>query len=103
MDIAAAHHAFKRAVEKAKSQSAFAREVGASQQLISYLLKHKKPLSAKYVLPAERAYGVPRHELRADIYPPSDGSPSPRIAVVSDGAPIVACDRSANSHLENAR
>jgi DNA-binding transcriptional regulator YdaS (Cro superfamily) len=64
------HEALKRALAKADgNQSAFAAAVGTSQQRISYLLAKKKPLPAELVLKTEEAYGIPRHELRPDIYP----------------------------------
>lgn len=64
------HEAFKRALAKAdNNQSAFASAVGTSQQRVSYLLKHEKPCPAELVLKTEQVYGIPRHELRPDIYP----------------------------------
>jgi DNA-binding transcriptional regulator YdaS (Cro superfamily) len=66
----------ERAVEAAKSQSAYADAVGTSQQRISYLLKHKKPMPAEFVLKTESAFGIPRHESRPDIYP----APAPAAA-----------------------
>ena len=91
--------AFEEALTNARTQTAFAKEVGCSQQLVSYLVKHRLPLSPKFVLRTEAAFGVSRHRLRPDIYP--HGVPSsfqPHSGVVSSGAPIVACDRSAVLH-----
>jgi DNA-binding transcriptional regulator YdaS (Cro superfamily) len=64
------HEALKRALAKAdNNQSAFAAAIGTSQQRVSYLLKHEKPLPAELVLKAEQAFGIPRHDLRPDLYP----------------------------------
>ena len=64
------HEALKRALAKADdNQSAFAAAIGTSQQRISYLLKNEKPLPAELVLKTEEVYGIPRHELRQDVYP----------------------------------
>jgi DNA-binding transcriptional regulator YdaS (Cro superfamily) len=64
------HEALKRALAKADdNQSAFAAAVGTSQQRISYLLKNGKSMPAELVLKTEEVYGIPRHELRPDIYP----------------------------------
>jgi DNA-binding transcriptional regulator YdaS (Cro superfamily) len=61
--------ALERAVEAAGSQSKFAAAVGTSQQLVSYWLTNRKALPAEFVLPAEAALGISRHDLRPDIYP----------------------------------
>lgn len=61
--------ALERAVELAGSQSKFATAVGTSQQLVSYWLANDKPLPAEFVLTAEAALGLSRHDLRPDIYP----------------------------------
>ncbi len=116
------HQAFESAVAAVKTQGAFARGVNTSQQRISYLLKHRRPMPAELVLPAEALTGMPRHILRPDIYPapaPADDAASdtnqpdlfPDAAaadaihggVVPASAPIVACDRSAILHPEVPR
>jgi len=57
-------------VEKAGSQSDFARRIGTSQQLVSYWLSRRKnELPAEFVLAAEREFGISRHDIRPDIYP----------------------------------
>ena len=64
------HDALRRAVEAAGgNQSRFAREVGTSQQLVSYWLANGRPLPGELVLAAERAGFGSRHELRPDLYP----------------------------------
>lgn len=71
MDTKRAHAAFRKALKKAgNNQSRFAAAIGTSQQLVSYWLSRGKVLPAEYVLAAEAATGVSRHELRPDIYPP---------------------------------
>lgn len=70
MDEHPFHQALKRAVERAgNNQSQFARDIGTSQQLVSYWLAKGKPLPGEMVLAAERAGYGSRHELRPDIYP----------------------------------
>lgn len=68
------HQTLLDAISKAGSQSAFARAVGTSQQRVSYLIQNKKPLPAELVLPAEAAFGIPRGELRPDLYPPESNA-----------------------------
>ena len=51
------------------NQSAFARAIGTSQQLVSYWLRNNKALPAEFVLPTEAATGISRHDLRPDLYP----------------------------------
>lgn len=68
------YHALRKAVDLAGSQVAFAKAAGTSQQLVSYWLKNEKPLPAEFVLNVEATLGVPRHELRPDIYPISQAS-----------------------------
>lgn len=53
------------------SQAALAESIGVSQQTVSnWLKKTKAGVAAEYVLPIERETGVPRYELRPDLYPP---------------------------------
>lgn len=41
-----------------------------TQAMVWYWLERsKKGMAAEWVIPIEQASGVPRHELRADIYP----------------------------------
>ncbi len=64
------HQALRKAVERAdNNQSRFAREVGTTQQLVSYWLANGRPLPAELVLAAEKAGFGTRHELRPDVYP----------------------------------
>ena len=57
------------ALRIAGTQTALAEAIGASQQLLSYLVRHNRPISAKYVLATEAATGISRHDLRPDLYP----------------------------------
>jgi DNA-binding transcriptional regulator YdaS (Cro superfamily) len=60
--------ALKRAEQTAGSVVALARALGVTSQAISQW--HKRHVPAERVLDVERATGVPRHELRPDLYPP---------------------------------
>ncbi|HCB75142.1 MAG TPA: hypothetical protein DEP91_03070 [Sphingomonas bacterium] len=64
------HAALKDALKAADdNQSRFAREIGTSQQLVSYWLNNGRPLPAEFVLAAEAAGFGSRHDLRPDLYP----------------------------------
>lgn len=92
--------ALNAAVTRSGSQSAFGRLCGVSQTAVWKWLQSSKRLPAEHVLKVERETGVSRHLLRPDIYPndiagtelPAHGD------VVTSGAPVVACDRSATLH-----
>lgn len=64
-----------RAVEVAKGQSALAKMIGVKQAHVWWWLNKSKRVPAEKVLQIEQATGVPRHELRPDIYPPPAASP----------------------------
>ena len=51
------------------NQSAFAKAIGTSQQLVSYWIRNAKALPAEHVLATEKATGISRHDLRPDLYP----------------------------------
>lgn len=74
------HHdafaAFERAVAAAGSQSELARQVGCTPANIGQLLRSKSLLSGRFVLKAEAATGISRHELRPDLYPLEDTQPA---------------------------
>jgi DNA-binding transcriptional regulator YdaS (Cro superfamily) len=57
--------ALKRAIESAGGQAEFARLIGITAQAVSQW-DEVPPLR---VLSVERISGVPRHELRPDLYP----------------------------------
>jgi DNA-binding transcriptional regulator YdaS (Cro superfamily) len=62
--------ALELAVEKAGGQTALARKIGTSQELIHFWLNRAlKGVAPEYVLKIERVTGVSRHLLRPDVYP----------------------------------
>jgi len=67
--------ALDRAVVAAGGQSALARAIGVQQAHVWYWLKKRGgKVPAEQVLPIEAATGVPRHELRPDLYPTPDSA-----------------------------
>jgi DNA-binding transcriptional regulator YdaS (Cro superfamily) len=64
------HNGLIRAKEVAGGPSGLAPLLKITPQAISQW----KKVPAERVLEVERATGVPRHELRPDIYPPPEGS-----------------------------
>jgi DNA-binding transcriptional regulator YdaS (Cro superfamily) len=84
--------AFDLAVTRAGSQSELARICGCTPANIGQLLQKKRTLPAEYVLKVEAATGVPRHDLRPDLYPRGlqDDSPFRPAAVVDGGGEAVA-------------
>jgi DNA-binding transcriptional regulator YdaS (Cro superfamily) len=69
--------ALARAVAAAKGQTGLARALGTTQSNVwEWLNRTPRGLPAELVLKAEAATGVPRHELRPDIFPaPDEGRP----------------------------
>jgi DNA-binding transcriptional regulator YdaS (Cro superfamily) len=61
------HQALSRAKEAANGSSALARAL--SDQITPQAISQWKQVPAERVLDVERITGVPRHELRPDIYP----------------------------------
>jgi len=69
----------QRALELPKfdgKQSRLAEAIGTSQQNISNWIAKGAPLPAELVRKAEAETGIPRHEWRPDIYPPSEYAPT---------------------------
>jgi len=66
--------ALERAIAAAGGQSALARLIGKSQGHVWHWLKVGKRVPAEAVLAIEGATGVPRHELRPDVYPAAGGT-----------------------------
>ena len=60
------------AVQKAGSQTAFAKLIGKRQSTIHHWLKGKKDLPAELVFFVEDKLGLPRHDLRPDLFPRED-------------------------------
>ena len=61
--------ALQRAIEAAGSQTALAEKINVTQQAISALVKRGARVSAEMAISIERETGVPRHELRPDLWP----------------------------------
>jgi DNA-binding transcriptional regulator YdaS (Cro superfamily) len=63
----------EKAVKIAGGQSSLAAKLGIRQSHVwHWLRKSKRGLPAEYVLSVERITGVPRHQLRPDLYPQMD-------------------------------
>lgn len=60
----------QKAIDKAGSQSALARMIGTTQQNVHHWVK-RSWVPAEVVKSIEAATGVPRHELRPDLWEPS--------------------------------
>ncbi|MCJ2067806.1 helix-turn-helix domain-containing protein [Methylobacterium sp. J-030] len=72
-----ARTALSKAIESAGGPKALGRKIGISSQAISQW-QECPPLR---VLDVERASGVPRHELRPDLYPVTEAAPTEGAAV----------------------
>jgi DNA-binding transcriptional regulator YdaS (Cro superfamily) len=55
-----------------------AKLAGVDKAAISRWVRGKIP--AERVLPLEKATGIPRHELRPDLYPPEEAQPERSVA-----------------------
>ncbi|RXD05545.1 cytoplasmic chaperone TorD [Sphingomonas sp. UV9] len=62
------HDALRRAVECVGSQAALARLLGIAQPSVWKWLSKGKPLPAEYVLTVEAETGIPKEQLRPDLY-----------------------------------
>jgi DNA-binding transcriptional regulator YdaS (Cro superfamily) len=62
--------ALRKAIKAAGGQVRLARRIGIGQTAVSNWLTKRGKVPAERVLAVEGASGVPRHELRPDIYPP---------------------------------
>lgn len=59
----------ERACDAVGGQKSLADRIGTSQSQVWYWLKKsKRGAAAEYVLKIEQASGIPRHELRPDLY-----------------------------------
>lgn len=67
-----------KAVRTAGSQVAFGALIGKRQSTVQEWLARNRDLPAEYVLRIEAALGIPRYELRPDIYPPEEHVPAPQ-------------------------
>lgn len=61
-----------KAVRKAGGQAPFGRLIGRRQSTVFQWLFDGKELPAELVRQVEAALGIPRHELRPDLYPPEE-------------------------------
>jgi DNA-binding transcriptional regulator YdaS (Cro superfamily) len=69
-------NAVARACRAAGGQARLARILGLSPTTLNSWLRRGTRLPAEHVLAIEAALGIPRHELRPDIYPPAE-APAP--------------------------
>lgn len=60
--------ALARAIETVGGQAALARIINVSQPAIFKWLQHPRGAPAERTIDIERATGVPRHELRPDLW-----------------------------------
>lgn len=67
-DLRTPSDAFAEAVESVGGQGATGRLVGVTQGAIWQRLKAKKPAAVGWVLKLEAATGIPKEQLRPDIY-----------------------------------
>jgi DNA-binding transcriptional regulator YdaS (Cro superfamily) len=68
--VAAKRAALQRAIDVAGGQVPLAQGIETTQSQVSYwLLKSKKGVPAEFCPLIENMTGVPRHELRPDVYP----------------------------------
>ena len=66
-----AKQALEAAIDRAGGQVAFSKAIGVRQSLVWYWLKRsKRGIPAEHLLKIEAVTGIPRHELRPDLYPP---------------------------------
>ena len=72
-----------RAIKKAGGVNALAKDLNVTPQAISQW-DEVPPLK---VLAVEIASGIPRHELRPDIYPPSDAPGAPAAPSAAEPTP----------------
>lgn len=69
--------AFRKAVELAGGQIAFAKLVGRTQGNISQMLSAEKLMPGEWVFSVEEATGISRHDSRPDLYPrDEEGAPA---------------------------
>lgn len=62
----------KKAIDTCGTQAELGRRIGKTQAHISLWLNRDKRVPADLVLKIEQVTGVPRHELRPDLYPPEE-------------------------------
>jgi DNA-binding transcriptional regulator YdaS (Cro superfamily) len=80
--------ALNRAIEIAGSQNKLARALGISTTSVWKMVNQAKRMSHQFVLAAEAATGVSRHQLRPDIYP-IEPPPPPTASRRTGGVPAA--------------
>jgi DNA-binding transcriptional regulator YdaS (Cro superfamily) len=65
------------AIARAGGQKALAKLLGVGQSYVSNWKNRNKRVPAERVLEIERVTGVPRHQLRPDLYPMDEAYQSP--------------------------
>lgn len=66
------HQALEKAIKIAGGQTALGKHLNKTQAHIWVWLNRDRKVPAKYAIQIEKFTGVPRHELRPDIYPPEE-------------------------------
>jgi DNA-binding transcriptional regulator YdaS (Cro superfamily) len=80
-----------KATRAAGGQAAMARVIGVRPSTVSTWLRRGNELPAEYVIAVEKALGIPRYELRPDIYPPEEQVPaSPELAQRPAAQPLAS-------------
>jgi len=64
--------ALKKAIKICGNQANLGLKIGKSQAHVSVWVTRDKKAPADMVLKIEQVTGVPRHELRPDLYPPEE-------------------------------
>lgn len=72
LGFAMEHESLKKAVKIMGSQTALGKAIGKSQAHVWAWLHRDKRAPAEQVIAIEKVSGVPRYELRPDIYPPEE-------------------------------
>jgi DNA-binding transcriptional regulator YdaS (Cro superfamily) len=76
-----------QAVRKAGGQAALGRILGVPQSTVSTWLRRGNELPAKHVRAVEAALGIPRHELRPDLFDPPAQHPAAHPSASAPPAP----------------
>lgn len=76
-------------LQEAGSQAKLGAILGCSQMAVCKMVR-KGRISVPYVIAAEFAFGVSRHELRPDIYPLPDRQPANRTNRKRSQAPVLS-------------
>jgi len=66
------HEVFRRAIELAGGQMAVGAAIGVSQTTVSYQLNKRRRCPAEWVPELSRLSGIPKGELRPDLFGAAD-------------------------------